>query len=272
MPNLPSIYSDYAAEYEYKAGGVTREMSAACLSSVPPLTPDSVVHDNACGPGIVTSVLMESGAKPTIYATDLADGMVEVTNGLAKQNGWRTVHGKVMDGQNLEFSENYFTHSFSCMGIYLFPNPTKGVEEMYRTLRPGGTACVTGMRDIIWAGYAEKVYAERFPDAQEPLGIPDYFVWSKEGVLANVLAGAGFRDISVKEINPAFRFEDAETTRTIWKSKLKTFSTALGKLDDATYDAYYTQFWDELAKDHVHVEDNGRTFMKVRVWLATATK
>lgn len=43
-------------------------------------------------------------------------------------------------------------------------------------------------------------------------------------------------------------------------------------MDDITHDAYVTQFWDKLAKNHVYLEDNGCTIIKVRAWLATATK
>jgi ubiquinone/menaquinone biosynthesis C-methylase UbiE len=49
-----------------------------------------------------------------------------------------------MDMSNISGpKDEMFTHSITCMGVFAFPDPVKGVREIYRTLQVGGTAVVT---------------------------------------------------------------------------------------------------------------------------------
>jgi len=47
-----------------------------------------------------------------------------------------------MNGEALEFENNFFDHIYCCGVIHHSPDTEKIVEEMYRVLKPGGTVCV----------------------------------------------------------------------------------------------------------------------------------
>lgn len=47
-----------------------------------------------------------------------------------------------MDGHNLGFDEAMFDISVTLFGLFFFSDPAKGAREIYRTLKPGGTAVV----------------------------------------------------------------------------------------------------------------------------------
>jgi SAM-dependent methyltransferase len=42
----------------------------------------------------------------------------------------------------IPWEPNFFTHAISVESAYYWPEPAKGVKEMFRVLRPGGTAWI----------------------------------------------------------------------------------------------------------------------------------
>lgn len=272
MDNLSSTYTELATKYENGTGGATREIAKECVDAALSITSDSVVHDNACGPAIVTSVVMSQGARPSIYATDFAKGMVDVTRAFSQQNGWDNVHCQEMDGQHLAFADNFFTHSFSCLGVYLFPDSKKGVAEMYRTLQSNGFACFSSMKDPVWPAVALKVYQERFPNAEKSLQFPETPGWYHEADIQKTLREAGFQDIHVIEVPATFHYADEATGRATWHGMLTTFSTTLRELDQEMYDAFFAQFWKELLENHGTSMPDGKVQFTIRAWVSYGTK
>jgi ubiquinone/menaquinone biosynthesis C-methylase UbiE len=114
---------------------------------------DSVVLDNACGPGIVTGEIqtqVTSSNMPLIHAVDFSPQMIHEFAQKGKAEGWTNVKADIMDAQGLKFDENSFTHSITTFGILLFPDPVKAAREIYKTLRPGGVALVPSWHNSDW--------------------------------------------------------------------------------------------------------------------------
>lgn len=59
IAEIESYSSAFASEYERQSGGVTRQIAIKGLKLLPPITSDSIIHDNACGPGIVSSLILK---------------------------------------------------------------------------------------------------------------------------------------------------------------------------------------------------------------------
>lgn len=80
-------------------------------------------------------------------ATFQSDGMLEVIQPSLQQNGWidRVTTAK-MNGISLRFEDGTFDVSSTSFAIFFFVDPNKGAKELCRTLRPGGTACLTAWR------------------------------------------------------------------------------------------------------------------------------
>jgi SAM-dependent methyltransferase len=53
-----------------------------------------------------------------------------------------------MDARCLDFPDAYFTHSINNFYIQAVPEPHKAMAEIYRTLKPGGTAVVTSWAPV----------------------------------------------------------------------------------------------------------------------------
>ncbi|KAI6091584.1 S-adenosyl-L-methionine-dependent methyltransferase [Hypoxylon rubiginosum] len=121
-------------------GSVTEVGIGYSLGFLPPFTEGDEVHDNACGFGAVTEMIM--GRHPPairIYATDINKEFVQGCAELAKNNGW-PVSTATMSAQELKFPDDKFTHSFTTFAFHCLGDHDTAAREVYRTLKPGGTA------------------------------------------------------------------------------------------------------------------------------------
>jgi ubiquinone/menaquinone biosynthesis C-methylase UbiE len=192
-PNLTAAehFNKSAANYEAITGGGTRELAQHAISLITglkPLTSESRVLDNACGTGIVTDVILQSGIQPEIHAVDCAENMVNIARG--RFSSHPNVHAAVMAGEELSFPDDTFTHSITNLGLMFFTDADKGAREIARTLHPDGVAVVTGWATRAPFKIIQEVQAEVRPD-DTPSKIPVADIWLDPEHTKAVLSGAG---------------------------------------------------------------------------------
>ncbi|KAL8405315.1 hypothetical protein RB596_004249, partial [Gaeumannomyces avenae] len=170
-----------------------RLFAADAVSLAPPITKKSVVHDNGCGPGIVTAEILSRHQRrasidhqprkpplqqtwqqrrrhfqsqghhqpshppeaPHIEATDISPVMVSA----AARRG-ATVRSQAMDSRELlGFDDAIFTHSFSNFVVLGMSeaDTARVVSEMRRTLKLGGVAILTAWRALGYLDVFEQV-------------------------------------------------------------------------------------------------------------------
>jgi ubiquinone/menaquinone biosynthesis C-methylase UbiE len=191
-----------ASSYE-DTSAVMKDMASQLLTLSPPLTPHSVILDNAAGPGTVTGEILrltqfaqqQQGANhPTIHATDSSSAMIRALEARAAREDWPSgvVKSHVMDSMDLgEFPDDTFTHTYMAAAIFIVPDPLKAIAEIKRTLQPGGVALVTS--------FEKQEFLQIFQDAQRAIR-PDEAMWKgplpdewlTEGKLRSVMEGGGF--------------------------------------------------------------------------------
>jgi ubiquinone/menaquinone biosynthesis C-methylase UbiE len=202
-----SHFDRLSTKYEEFIGLVTGSIGRITIDYlIPEEFLPGVVHDNACGTGLVTDYLQQLAKPPKlIEATDFVPSVTQILQRKASDKGWNNVHVTVMDSQDLTFPDNHFDLSITNFGIFFLPEPQKGANQIYRTLKPGGMAVVSCWKhrhimDVI-------VAAQRSirPDL-EPLASPWTELWSKEETLQNVLLKAGFPS---RQIQIVTRMTDA---------------------------------------------------------------
>lgn len=111
-----------------------------------PLTKSSSILDVACGTGILTCMM--ANLVNNIHALDFSDEMLsELRTRLTKREiqNVELIHG---DGQNLPFKDNTFDNAFSLFGLMFFPDRIQGFKELYRVLKPNGTAVISSWAPI----------------------------------------------------------------------------------------------------------------------------
>jgi ubiquinone/menaquinone biosynthesis C-methylase UbiE len=237
------------------------------ISLGPPISSTSIVLDNASGPGIITGEILNqtassAGGSPIIYAVDISPAMIEM---LRKKN-WPSVKSDVMDAQALSYPDNTFTHSFMNMGIFLLPEPEKGAEEIYRTLKPGGVAVITSIKQVGWVRIFQAAQKEVKPEA--PLWkSPLKEEWSTENKLRSVVHAGGFK------------FENIEiktTESTMLSNILGDFLVSMK--DSVTQ--MITKDWSEVEKQQFEVVLQKQTEkemlnleeLEIVAWVAVARK
>lgn len=206
----------HASNYEDSTGGCTRDLARHIITLAGPIVSGSVIHDNACGPGIVAQeivgrdVLSQTPRNPnmnlTIHCTDRSEAMVELTRegygGCESANAMRdsfpnvSVDFTVAPAESLPFPDNTFTHSFTNCGILHFDDGLAGAREILRTLKPGATAVVTSWKELMAFEIVRE--AQRACGHPEPLFRPPVDEkWFNGETLENVLKDAGFSDVEV---------------------------------------------------------------------------
>ena len=78
-----------------------------------------------------------------ITGVDISEGMLEVgRQKIAKRGLTQKIELKLGDSESLEFADNSFDAVMAAFGVRNFENLPKGLAEMYRVLKPGGTLMI----------------------------------------------------------------------------------------------------------------------------------
>ncbi|KAH6910484.1 S-adenosyl-L-methionine-dependent methyltransferase [Coprinopsis sp. MPI-PUGE-AT-0042] len=183
--------------YETSGGPITARFAAYNLSLAPTLPPNAVVHDNACGAGTASRILLANGNPQniTIHATDIDAPFLSALSSDAEKNGW-PIHVSNQRSEALDFADNFFDLSIMNLAIFFSPNQgLDGAKEIYRILKPGGVGLVNCWEHIPWlipfqSAY-ELVRAKKIPTG--PLA-----VWHDGQHLQKVMRDAGFKQEDMK--------------------------------------------------------------------------
>ena len=196
-------FDQLSSKYDDFIGLVTGDIGRYALDNlIAPQGKDIVVHDNACGTGLVTEHFQHIASRTgtsakVIHATDFVPSVTKVLQAKAERHGWTNVDIGVMDSLEITFPDDYFDLSITNFGIFFLPEPQKGADHIYRTLKPGGIAVVTAwkVRHIMSTLVeAQKTIRPDLKTVQTPWAE----LWSKEETLRNVLLNAGFKNEDLK--------------------------------------------------------------------------
>ena len=135
-----SAWSATASTYTQRAKDFTLNFGKAALKKLD-LQPGQSLLDVACGPGHL-AIHAAAVHNAHVHAIDFSEGMIDAAK-KQQQADSSDVTLKVMDGQNLEYDDGFFNAAVSCFGVFLFPDPRKGLSEMVRVLKPGAPFAIS---------------------------------------------------------------------------------------------------------------------------------
>lgn len=145
------------------------------------------VLDVACGPGVVTAALAPGAASVTAF--DATEPMLERARARCARAGLANVDFRCGDAENLPFADAQFDGVVTRLAVHHFADPQRAVNEMFRVLRPGGTAVIV---DVVSSEDAEE---SSLQNAIERLRDPSHVRMLPPSALDACVVRAGFHDI-----------------------------------------------------------------------------
>lgn len=267
---------------ELQGDGSQQAIRATLKNYTPAFETASIIHDNACGAGAVTESIMTSEPAPPsgikIHATDIDANFVAGTKAVVESKGW-PVTTAVMDARSVSFTSDFFTHSFTAFAFHCMPEGEKAGKEIYRTLKPGGTAIA-----MIWTTMPhvrvlqEAHWTTRGRDGPMPAFLPDEPLFTGED-LVNLLKSGGFKEVETHELHIKVRIGNRTGDMERWAQLAWSY---LGRLsgpeewkrdDEAKWDEAIRYITEGLQQDgRTERGADGSVFMKFVASVAVAKK
>ena len=201
---------------------------------------DDLVLDVAAGTGEPGLTIAAIAKKGKVTGTDLSDEMLQIAEANAIAKGLKNYSTKTSDVCELPFEANTFTKISCRMGFMFFPDMQLAANEMYRVLKPGGRLAISvwsAADKNFWSTAMTGVINKYIEMPTLPPGAPGMFRCSKRGLMADIFAQAGFKQVGEQEMTGKVDFIDADTYWTNRVELSETIIAALAKADEATITA-----------------------------------
>ncbi|KAI9698156.1 MAG: hypothetical protein M1836_004158 [Candelina mexicana] len=208
--NDPKLNKQYKATAEeltgHYASFLIRQAGLLSTESNAPL----VVLDNACGSGIVSSLLykmLDEGSKSRLRLTcsDLSELFVKSVSERIEEEGWKGAEAKVIDMRKMDLPSNHFTHVLTNFGISFISDPSAALNEWFRILLPSGICGLTSWSTIGW--YPEVAAALATLPGPPPIPSMPEFIRSANGgdwhlgsYISQTLTQHGFVDVKTETV------------------------------------------------------------------------
>ncbi|MBS0320285.1 MAG: class I SAM-dependent methyltransferase [Proteobacteria bacterium] len=175
--------------------------------------------DVGCGNGAFTRRIVANCAPARVDAIDPSPAQIQHAQVHAAAPGVAYRQG---DAMALPFADGTYDVATMALVLFFVPQPARGVAEMVRVVRPGGTVAAY-MWDMYNGGFPwEPLVAELRALGHMPPRPPSVEA-SRPEVMAALWADAGLDDIEVRGIEVTRTFESFDAW---WKIALTSPSTA----------------------------------------------
>jgi SAM-dependent methyltransferase len=147
------------------------------------LAPDENVLDVGCGTGWLTALLAEQVPEGRVVGVDVSDEMVRRAR--RRYDELENVMFVSGEAGEIPWDAQFFTQAISVESAYYWPDPARGMQEIFRVLREGGSAWV------LINFYRENPHAHQWAEA---LKVPVHLLSAEQW--AALFRDAGFADVT----------------------------------------------------------------------------
>ncbi|MDP2603971.1 MAG: class I SAM-dependent methyltransferase [Deltaproteobacteria bacterium] len=176
------------------------------------------------------------GSSGQVVAVDISSNMLAHAAAAAREAGLANVETRVMNAEKLDFEADSFDAVLCRFALMLFPNPTGGLAEMLRVVKPTRKVAV-----MVWST------AEKNPFHGLPLqvvrnignlpapasGRPGLFSLSGAGDLEGVYRDEGFSDVAIHAAPLRRKYASLQDAIQGMKSTMVVLQDLMAKLSAA---------------------------------------
>ena len=261
--------------YETTGGLVTAQFAAHNLSLIPIIPAGSIIHDNACGSGTITRLILTSPSAPNdlkIHATDIDPPFISALSNTVAEHNW-PVSVSNQKSEALSFADNTFTHSLTNIAIFFTSSAgLDGAKEIYRTLQPGGIAVVNCWAHVTWLFPVKTVHETIRPGKPFPTPV---VAWHDGQHIQKVMRDAGFKEEDMKiERSDAWAVVKRDGLRE-WAEKSWAYLGGIAGWfdgDEETWDQAVDKLVDLLLVQPGTTFEGDEVKMKASQWVVVARK
>ena len=171
--------------------------------------------DVGCGNGAFTELLVERCAPAEIQGIDPSEGQLAYAR---TRPGARPAEFRQGDAMALPFPDSKFDTAVMALVLVFVPEPVKGVAEMVRVVRPGGTVAAY-MWDMLGGGFPGHPIIEEMRAMDLKPTLPPQLDASRLEAMQDLWTGAGLEAVETREITVQRTFADFEE---FWAIMLKS--------------------------------------------------
>ena len=258
--------------YDSTGGRTTQKFAQHNLSLLPAIPAGSVVHDNCAGAGTVSRILLSQQPDVKIHATDIDQPFLDVLAEDAARNAW-PVDVTNQRSESTSFADDFFDYDIANIGVIFWTGGgLDGVKEVYRTLKPGGTALLNCWASITWMAPIMLVHREFRGDARFPAPPIN---WADGQRLRKILLESGFPEEKLRQerhdvvaVVPEAEFRD-------WSEKTWAYLAGIGgwhQVDSEKWDEEVDRLVEVLKQQPGTTLEDGNVSMRASQWVAVAQK
>ena len=204
------------------------------------------VLDVAAGAGDQTlDIARQVGPGGFVLATDLSAAILEFARRNAAVAGYDNVSTKVSDGESLDVEDSSFDAAVCRLGLMLFPDPLRGLGQIWRALKPGARLCTVVfstpdanpcVRIVLTTALK---YAGLPPrDPYQPGGLLSL---GKPGLIDELFRQAGFREVATTKMAAPFKLPSGHDYLDFIRTAAVPILQILAKLDSAAQQAAWSE-------------------------------
>jgi len=200
--------------------------------------------DVGCGNGAFTALLIEHCKSAEVQGVDPSEGQLAFAR---TRPGTALARFQIGDAEALPFADESFDAAFMALVIFFVPHPAKGLAEMKRVTRPGGTIAAYAW-DVLGGGFPlEPLQAELRALGQKYMLPPSVEV-SRMPALRKLWEDGGLEAVETREFTVRRTFADFDE---LWSTFLSSPSTGgtIAKMAPVDVAAVKARVRDRLAAD-----------------------
>jgi enediyne biosynthesis protein CalE5 len=209
------------------------------------------------------------GPDGTVIATDISAEMLNFGRQRAAANGVENIEFMQSAGNSLDFPAESFDAAASRWGIIFEPDGEGTAAKVRGFLKPGSRFAISSWgppERVPFIATAMKTAMERLDVPPPPPGTPGPLSRPTEEAIGGLLAGGGFSDIEVKELEVVLPLDSAEQ----YTEFVQAIIAPVVAMISAHPEDVQKETWDAITEAaRAQAEDDGRIALRNQVLVAS---